>query len=331
MDGHDWHRRFEETLNQLPVMVCEMDRNLRVTYVNEAGYRMTGYTEDDFRSGLYLHNMIPESDWGRAFDNLGRLLEGHSVGIREYRLIHQDGSIGEYQMNSAPIRENGVVVGVRTCLIDMRETHRMTDELEAREEQFRHIFHRSPVAFGLFDAAGAAMEMNEAFRRIIALEDGAPLRLENIIDASWSTGEGRWKGTTLKGEVRRGGTGGPILEWTLTSLSPREDTLLLQLTDVTAQREEEARNAALIASLQRDYHSLHRFADLTSRSPAMQRIFQMLPPLAETDTTVLITGESGTGKERIARAIHAESRRSSGPFIAVNCSALPESLLESEL
>lgn len=66
-------------------------------------------------------------------------------------------------------------------------------------------------------------------------------------------------------------------------------------------------------------------------SPAMQRIFRLVEALQHSEATVLITGESGTGKEVVARAIHQNSARSSGPFVAVNCGALPTDLLESEL
>lgn len=71
--------------------------------------------------------------------------------------------------------------------------------------------------------------------------------------------------------------------------------------------------------------------EIIGKSPAMIRIFQMLPDLAASDANVLIQGESGTGKELIARAIHNQSPHREGPFVAVNCSALAESLLESEL
>ncbi|MBA3003936.1 MAG: PAS domain S-box protein [Desulfurivibrio sp.] len=70
---------------------------------------------------------------------------------------------------------------------------------------------------------------------------------------------------------------------------------------------------------------------LLGHSPKMQEIFELLPVLAHTDSSVLITGETGTGKDILAEAIHEASRRSKYPFIKVNCGALPESLLESEL
>ncbi|HSS39958.1 MAG TPA: sigma-54 dependent transcriptional regulator, partial [Polyangia bacterium] len=70
---------------------------------------------------------------------------------------------------------------------------------------------------------------------------------------------------------------------------------------------------------------------LLGRSPVMRRMYDTLARTAATDTSVLITGESGTGKELVARALHDKGRRSRGPFVAVNCGALPETLLETEL
>jgi DNA-binding NtrC family response regulator len=72
-------------------------------------------------------------------------------------------------------------------------------------------------------------------------------------------------------------------------------------------------------------------ANIVGTNPEMRRIFQLIDTVAPTRSTVLITGESGTGKELIARALHRRSDRSEGPFVAVNCGALPDNLLEDEL
>ena len=71
--------------------------------------------------------------------------------------------------------------------------------------------------------------------------------------------------------------------------------------------------------------------NLVGQTPAMQEIFALIRQVAPTSAAVLITGESGTGKELVARALHNNSKRSEGPFVAINCAALPESLIESEI
>jgi two-component system response regulator PilR (NtrC family) len=83
--------------------------------------------------------------------------------------------------------------------------------------------------------------------------------------------------------------------------------------------------------LKREMASQSSFAQLVGQSDAMQKVFDVVRKVADSKSNVLICGESGTGKELVARAIHYNSARSSHPFVAVNCSAVPETLLESEL
>ncbi len=83
--------------------------------------------------------------------------------------------------------------------------------------------------------------------------------------------------------------------------------------------------------LRRELEEKYRFSNIIGRSPRMQEIFSLIERVARTNSTVMIRGESGTGKELIARAIHFASSRSSNRILSVNCGAMPESLLESEL
>ncbi len=76
---------------------------------------------------------------------------------------------------------------------------------------------------------------------------------------------------------------------------------------------------------------LYGLENVIARSPAMQRLFQQVAQIADSDATILLTGETGTGKEVLARVLHANSRRSKGPFVALNCAAISETLFESEL
>ena len=86
-----------------------------------------------------------------------------------------------------------------------------------------------------------------------------------------------------------------------------------------------------VEQLQKELEFRYTFEDIVGRSPAMGQLFEIIPQIAASSSTVLIEGPSGTGKELFARAIHNLSPRKKKPFIAVNCAALPDTLLESEL
>jgi len=88
---------------------------------------------------------------------------------------------------------------------------------------------------------------------------------------------------------------------------------------------------AEVKRLRRSVHEAQRLGDLLGTSPAMQEVYALIDRVADSDTSVLVTGETGTGKELAARALHDRSRRRGGPFVPINCAAVPETLLESEL
>jgi hypothetical protein len=99
-----------------------------------------------------------------------------------------------------------------------------------------------------------------------------------------------------------------------------------------AVAEERARKLAQrLASLRDELGQRYDFHQILGRSAALRGVLARAERVAPTETTVLLTGESGTGKELVARAIHYASPRAEGPFLAINCAALPETLLESEL
>jgi len=76
---------------------------------------------------------------------------------------------------------------------------------------------------------------------------------------------------------------------------------------------------------------ISRFENIIGQSTSMEKIFKLIPEVAQTDSSILLTGETGTGKELVAKAIHAKSQRAQKPFVAINCGAIPDSLLGSEL
>ncbi len=105
------------------------------------------------------------------------------------------------------------------------------------------------------------------------------------------------------------------------------DEILIQVKRALEQKKlhEELRR------LRTEVRARERFQNFVGRSPAMERVLETVAQVSDLPANILIEGESGTGKELVARAIHSSSSRASGPFVAINCAAIPETLLESEL
>src|SRR2546426_2195134 len=115
--------------------------------------------------------------------------------------------------------------------------------------------------------------------------------------------------------------------WDFVSKPFQIDELLHVLDAALEQRRLKSENAYLRAQLEERY----RFEGIVGKSRAMTRVFQVLETVAATNSTILVSGETGTGKEVVARAIHHASGRRAHRFVALNCSAIPETLLEAEL
>ncbi|WP_319521365.1 sigma-54 dependent transcriptional regulator [uncultured Desulfosarcina sp.] len=115
------------------------------------------------------------------------------------------------------------------------------------------------------------------------------------------------------------------VEYLLKPFDPEEIGVLIE--KIISQQAQEKENLYL----REEVKARTRFESMIGQSAAMQQVFDLIRDIAPTDSTILITGETGTGKGLAAKAIHTSSRRSQGPFVAVNCGAIPEHLMESEL
>jgi PAS domain S-box-containing protein len=134
-------------------------------------------------------------------------------------------------------------------------------------------------------------------------------------------------------------TGSPIIGKTVTILDAQGSRKPISISTAILKDQrghviggvETFRDQTMIEQLRKQIERSYCFEDILSSNHRMRQLFEILPAIAETSSTVLIEGETGTGKELFARAIHSLSSRSRRPFVAVNCGALPDTLLESEL
>jgi len=134
-------------------------------------------------------------------------------------------------------------------------------------------------------------------------------------------------------------TGRPIINKAIYIINAEGETIPISISTALLRDEqgnviggvETFRDLSVVEKLRKEIEQRHTFADIVSQNERMRRIFDMLPTIAESDSTVLIQGDSGTGKELVARAIHNLSPRKDKPLVTVNCGALPDTLLESEL
>ncbi|MEL7566715.1 MAG: sigma 54-interacting transcriptional regulator [Dehalobacterium sp.] len=134
-------------------------------------------------------------------------------------------------------------------------------------------------------------------------------------------------------------TGNPITNKSIYIIKPDGNKVPVSISAAPLKDEsgkiiggvETFRDESEITELRKELQKSYNFFDVISKNSGMQRLFRILPDLAVSDSTVLILGESGTGKELLARSIHQLSRRKDKQMIAVNCGALPDTLLESEL
>jgi DNA-binding NtrC family response regulator len=196
--------------------------------------------------------------------------------------------------------------------------------------------------------------------RVIQRDSGSPVLMVHRAELAVVRGPDKGRSTTIEGQTVHAGTDrgcelvlqDPSVSSRHFSIEPREEGFLLRDlgstngTLVDGYRVEGVflpRSAQIDAGQSRLRFSTSReeveiplsrktrFGDLLGHSNAMRQVFAILERVADTDSTVLVEGESGTGKELAARALHSSSSRSGGMFVAVDCGALPENLIESEL
>jgi PAS domain S-box-containing protein len=267
----------------------------------------------------------------------------------EFRLVDREGKIREILSNVSMIPGTSLSL---VSMIDITARKNTERALRESEERFRTIFRQSPIGIALFDGQGVLVESNDSFASLLGdtrdatslftvfpmstseretLEAGKGITRETEIPSAANPGKSATDSRWLAWRVTPLGMGGKGPSSFLAQLEDITESKRRQEAEVRAHREAAAKAESLVAGLRHELLEKATFHTMVSRSPLMQEIFEILPEIAQASAHALICGESGTGKELIAKSLHELSPRSAKPFVAINCGALPDTLLESEL
>jgi PAS domain S-box-containing protein len=351
-------QRFRRIVDTVPGFVCTLTAAGEVELVNRQVLEYFGKTTEELKN-WGTSNVVHPEDLPRVIDAWKRSVETGQPYDLELRQRRADGVFLWFQSRAFPARDpEGRVTSWYMLLTDIDDRKRAEDTLRSNEQSLRLIVDSIP---GFVSTANAAGEVELVNRQVLeyfgktteelknwATSDALhPDDLPRLTDAyrhSIETGRPR------DVEARSRGADG-VYRWFHLRSRPQLDAegrvvrWYTLATDIDKRKRAEAQLEKAFEEIKRLKDRLHdenvalreeidqafMFEEIVGSSPALKTVISSIVKVAPTDSTVLITGETGTGKELVARAIHKSSQRASHPFITVNCSAIPPSLIASEL
>ncbi|NOY78107.1 MAG: PAS domain-containing protein [Calditrichaeota bacterium] len=320
--------------------VLAVDENLIVISFSEAAERISGITSDQIvGKSCYdvLKMPICQKDQlvGQTLKS-GRIFSNITTTLR-----HAAGETLEVVVSVSPLMSvEGGIAGAVLSFRDLTEMDRLASELLIRNRELLRERNKltailNSITDGVFtiNTDWQITSFNLAAERITGYSSN-----EVLGKHCWEVFRGSNCDTNCP--MRRAlQTGEPTFNLEVEIVSREGKTIPVSVTSSALINEkgeasgavETFRDLSPLRELKSELEERYRFDQIIGKSKPMQDLYDLLEDVAATDATVLVQGESGTGKELVVKAIHFNSLRRSGPFISVNCAALPETLLESEL
>lgn len=340
-------RRSEERFRKLVEQAADafflIDTDLRIVDVNERACDSLGFAREEL-IGMELARVADVPD-GFIAETYHRVVPGAPMTVHA---VHRrrDGSTFpvEIRVGAFDSPSGKHLIGLAR---DVTERRRADDALKESQERLASIVDSAMDAIITVDAVGTIRLFNpaaeETFGTPAARVIGTPIDSLVSFDVRRLVAEGIEQGRRRDGQVwlpdgamgRRASEETFAVEGTISRAQVGGQPIYtIILRDIDERKRAEARLRKLELAtiyLQEEIETERHFGEFVGASEVMQRLLDAIRQVAGTDSTVLITGETGTGKELVARAVHRQSDRRDSVLVKVNCAALPESLIESEL
>lgn len=312
--------------------ILSVDNQGIVTLINPAAERLFEVTKADI-IGFPVSNILA-FDYITSNNNWENTSYSQKIEYEDKRLV----------CNQAPIRVGNQVIGTVFILQDISELEQITSELRYAQDlndEINAVIQASYDSIFVTDAGGKVLSVNDAYTRITGIPADEilgktmyELVAEGYYDRSATIEVIRTgKPVTFTQRIKTGKTmlvtGNPIYDKNGTLV--RVLTNGRDITELNQLRLEVDQAQQLNLHYQKELRKVKASADFVVESKKLREIFDLVYQVSKVDSTILIEGESGVGKELIAQELHNTSLRQDKPFIKINCGAIPETLLESEL
>jgi formate hydrogenlyase transcriptional activator len=315
-------------------------------YLNKRWYEYTGLTLEQGK-GWGWKVVVHPDDLDRLLREWQALLDAPKPGELETRIRRYDGEYRWFLIRVIPQFDvEGDVVRWFGSNTDIEDRKRAETKLLEDERELRRITDAIPHSIVVLDPKGHPLYANQA------MLDDTGLTMQDVLTTSdlrarifhpedlarvhEDRDRGLARGLPFESDQRVLRKDGQY-RWLLLRYKPFRDEngRLLRWyatgTDIDDRKRAEDRTKNENIALREDADHCSMFEEIVGSSPSLRKVLKAVDKVAATDSTVLILGETGTGKELIARAIHKRSRRSTRAFIRVNCAAIPQALIASEL
>src|SRR5882724_1507208 len=338
-DAKHAERELHAVVDTIPAVVWSALPDGSNAYVNRRFEEYAGMSAEQL-AGTGWHAATHSDDLQRHEGKWLDCVRTGDIFEAEVRFRRADGQYRWHLQRGVPLRdEDGNILKWYGVLTDIEDRKRAEEKIQEQEIELREILDLAPQLTGVYGPKGERLYANRSALEYlgVSLDEwrerpaGTAVRdLEKLkpfedrgssgheLELQMRKGDGSFRWFLIRFNALRDETG-QLMRWYVAA------------TDIDERKRAEEKLQQENVALREEIDKASMFEEIVGTSSSLKAVLSRIAKVAPTDSTVLITGETGTGKELIARAVHKRSRRSSGPFIGVNCAALAPTLVASEL